>query len=109
MLKKTEYRSPMVVDLTESIWLCTAMPQENHAALRSGFAGCPANPRWNVTKYQAWKVGRQLREALKQGEMVVRSSDRMLIPVKELEKSSDEEVRSKGWIPFFQPKQLQLA
>jgi hypothetical protein len=109
VLKKTEHRSPMVVDLTESIWLCTAMPQENHAALRSGFAGYPANPRWNVTKYQAWKTGRQLREALKQGEMVVRSTDCMLIPAKELDNNSDEEVRSTRWINFFLPKQLQVA
>lgn len=109
MLKKTEHRSPMVVDLTESIWLCTAMPEENHAALRSGFAGYPANPRWNVTKYQAWKAGRQLKEALKHGEMVVRSNDCMLIPAKELDKNSDEEVRSTRWINFFLPKQLQVA
>jgi hypothetical protein len=109
VLEKTEHRSPMLVDLTESIWLCTVMPQENHAALRSGFAGYPANPRWNVTKYQAWKTGRQLKEALKQGEMIVRSSDCMLIPVKELDNTSDEEVRSTRWINFFLPKQLQLA
>lgn len=106
MLKKTEHRSPIVVDLTESIWLCTAVPQENHAALRSGFAGYPANPRWNVAKYQAWKAGRQLKEALKHGDMIVRSTDCMLVPAQDQANSLDEEVRSTQWTDFFSRKIL---
>ena len=53
----------MVVDLTDKVMLRTAIAQENHAALRSGFAGYPPNPRWNAIKFRAWKMGRQLREA----------------------------------------------
>lgn len=89
--------------------LRTAIAQENHAALRSGFAGYPPNPRWNVTKFRAWKTGRQLKEALEHGDMVVRSTDCMLVPAKDQGNSTDEEVRSPQWINFFPPKQLALA
>jgi hypothetical protein len=71
----------MLVDLAEDIWVCTEIPKENHAALRAGFAGYPMNPRWSVTKFRAWKTGREWREALAKGEMVVRSADSMLVPV----------------------------
>jgi len=70
----------MVVELAENILVHTPVPSTGHAALRSGFAGYPANPRWSVTKFRAWKTGRQLREALITGEMVVRPTDLMLIP-----------------------------
>ncbi len=71
----------MVIDLTENVFFHTSLPSVNHAALRSGFVGYPVNPRWNVAKFQAWRTGRQLREALTQGEMMVRSTDSMLVPV----------------------------
>ena len=71
----------MVIDLTENVFVYTSIPTANHPALRSGFVGYPANPRWNVTKFQAWRTGRQLREALARGEMMVRSTDSMLVPV----------------------------
>lgn len=80
MLKGLKYGSPMVVDLTETILVRTAIPQDSHAALRSGFAGYPVNPRWNGTKFRAWKTGRQWRQALTQGKMIVRTTDCMLVP-----------------------------
>lgn len=69
-----------VVDLTEGIYVRTPIPSENHPALRSGFAGYPLNPRWNTTKYRAWKTGRQWRTLLAKEEIVVRPSDSMLVP-----------------------------
>lgn len=83
MLKALDPRSPNVVDLTDKVSVRTAIIQEHQPALRCGFAGHPANPRWNVNKYQAWKAGRQLREALAQGLMEVRQSDSLLVPVSE--------------------------
>lgn len=80
-LKEVIRPNPVVVDLTENILVHIDISQENHAALRSGFAGYPANPRWNINKFRAWKTGRQLREAFAQGQMVVRSTDSMLVPV----------------------------
>lgn len=69
-----------VVDLSKDILLRTTIPLDNHAALRSGFVGYPINPRWNINKVRAWKTGRQLRQALQEGEMIIRSSDSMLVP-----------------------------
>jgi hypothetical protein len=109
VLKNVKPHNPEVVDLTESIMLRTAIARENHAALRSGFAGYPPNPRWNVTKFRAWKTGRQLKEALEHGEMVVRSTDCMLVPAQDQGNSTDEEVRSSQWIDFFSHKKLVLA
>ncbi|MGB7443892.1 MAG: hypothetical protein WA919_22745 [Coleofasciculaceae cyanobacterium] len=83
MSKELKRQDFMVVDLTENVRVDTSIPSVNHAALRSGFAGYPANPRWNVTKFRAWRTGCQLREALVQGEMVVRSIDSMLISADE--------------------------
>lgn len=60
-----------ILELAEGIYIETAIPRENHPAVRSGFAGYPSNPRWNVRKHQAWKQGRQWRQALDQGVMVV--------------------------------------
>jgi hypothetical protein len=54
-------------------------------ALRAGFAGYTANPRWNAVKFHAWKTGRQWRQAYSQGTMVVRSTDSLLVPVEEAE------------------------
>lgn len=68
-----------VVELAEGIYVETAIPRESHPALRSGFAGYPSNPRWNVRKHQAWKQGKQWRHALDKGVMVV--ENQRLIPV----------------------------
>ncbi|MBE9147381.1 hypothetical protein [Coleofasciculus sp. LEGE 07092] len=85
----------MMLDLTENVWVNTLIPSANHAALRSGFAGYPINPRWNAAKFKAWKTGRQWREALDRGEMVVRSTDSMLVPTaKQEEKLTDQGNRS---------------
>jgi hypothetical protein len=64
----------MVVDLTDNLSVNTIIPKENHAALRAGFSGYPANPRWNTSKYLAWKTGAMWRESLAQGRMAVRDS-----------------------------------
>ncbi|MEM8781039.1 MAG: hypothetical protein AAGF26_19715 [Cyanobacteria bacterium P01_G01_bin.49] len=81
MLKKHKNPNLTVVDLTKDILLHTTIPLENHASLRSGFAGYPVNPRWNINKVWAWKTGRQLRQALQEGELIIRSSDSMLVPI----------------------------
>ncbi|ACK67320.1 conserved hypothetical protein [Rippkaea orientalis PCC 8801] len=87
----------MVVDLKNGILFHTNIPPENHAALRSGFAGYPANPRWNIHKFQAWKTGHQLCQALKQGQLVVRSSDCMLVASEdEIEPQSTHQLSNKN-------------
>ncbi len=68
-----------VVDLAEGVYVKTPIPSSSHAALRSGFAHYPANPRWNGSKIHAWSVGRRWRKALSQGKMIVRSADSMLV------------------------------
>lgn len=71
----------IVVDLTDKVSALTSISKPNHAALRSGFVGYPANPRWNTIKFRAWQTGRKWREELAQGKILVRSTDSMLIPV----------------------------
>ncbi|MDJ0662359.1 MAG: hypothetical protein QNJ42_23165 [Crocosphaera sp.] len=80
MKEKDKHPNPTVVDLTQDVLLRTTIPLDNHAALRSGFVGYPINPRWNINKVRAWKTGRQLRQALQEGELIIRSSDSMLVP-----------------------------
>ncbi len=80
MIRKEKNPNLTVVDLTQDILLHTSIPLDNHAALRSGFAGYPINPRWNTNKVRAWKTGRQLRQALHEGELTIRSSDSTLVP-----------------------------
>ncbi len=72
-----------VVDLAEGVYVKTPIPSSSHAALRSGFARYPANPRWNVSKIHAWNVGRRWRNDLNQGKMTVRSADSMLVAATE--------------------------
>ena len=109
MLKIFNGNNPNLVDLTDKVSVRTAISQENHPALRSGFAGYPANPRWNVNKYRAWKAGRQLRDALKQGSMVVRQSDCLLVPATEQEEGVEDKppsrlrgVQLEGWKSLWQ-------
>ena len=66
-----------IVELAEGVYIETAIARENHAALRSGFAGYPSNPRWTVRKYQAWKQGKQWRQSLTDGSMTIQ--DKQLI------------------------------
>lgn len=68
-----------ILELAEGIYIETAIPRESHPAVRSGFAGYPSNPRWNVRKHQAWKQGKQWRQALENGSMVV--ENQRLIPM----------------------------
>lgn len=81
MYNTLKVRNEIIVDLTEKVFIRTIIPKESHAALRSGFAGYPPNPRWNVTKYHAWKKGCQWRENLNKGKMRVRTQDCMLVPI----------------------------
>jgi hypothetical protein len=97
VFKEAKLHNPTVVDLTEDILVYTDIPQDYHAALRSGFAGYPANPRWTVGKFHAWKTGRQLRGNLAQGQMVVRTTDSMLISVHELKHSEVEPSENRLW------------
>ncbi len=80
MERVLEHRDDAVIELTQGVLVRTLIPRENHSALRSGFVGYPANPRWSVTKFRAWRQGRQWREALARQEMKVRASDGMLVP-----------------------------
>ncbi|MGB3236697.1 MAG: hypothetical protein WBB29_00275 [Geitlerinemataceae cyanobacterium] len=67
------------IELTPGIYLQTVFPQEYIPALRSGFSLYPANPRWNALKFQAWKIGRQLRQAHDRGTLMVKSGDRTFL------------------------------
>ncbi len=73
-----------VVKLGESVLARTQLKDAYIPALRAGFAGYPVNPRWSGVKFYAWKKGRQWRQALSRGEMVVRSRDSMLVAIDEV-------------------------
>lgn len=90
MSKVTANRNFTIVELTKGVHVRTLIPLENHSALRAGFAGYTANPRWGAAKFMAWKTGRQWRSALARNEMIVRSTDLMLVPALEQDSSSDE-------------------
>ncbi len=79
-----------VVKLTEGILVRTQLKSAYIPALRSGFAGYPVNPRWSGVKYSAWKTGREWRKALVNGEMVVRSTDSILVSVNQVPDSEEE-------------------
>ena len=85
---KLGQNSLIVADLTENIWIYTNISPENHAALRSGFAGYRANPRWSATKYLAWKQGYQWREELSTGRLTIRQSDSQLVSATETQKTT---------------------
>ena len=115
MYNAVKLRNRMVVELTEKVLVRTTIPKENHAALRSGFAGYPANPRWNVRKYRAWKIGCQWREDLNKGKKIVRSKDSMLVSVVNTEakvgfkKSKSEEETSSPRFCLFPVWAIHLA
>ncbi|ELR96249.1 hypothetical protein [Gloeocapsa sp. PCC 73106] len=94
---KARKNNLIVVELTEKLWIYTEITLENHAALRSGFAGYPANPRWNVTKYLAWKQGYQWREELSQGKLVVSQSNSQLIGATEIKVTSTAKFTFPQW------------
>ena len=97
----------LVVDLNKDVLVSTKISKQNHAALRSGFAGYPPNPQWSTAKYLAWKTGSRLRKALAEGEMTVRSQDRMLVPVgMQEEKPEKESSHSKFFFLFARGKQI---
>jgi hypothetical protein len=68
-----------VVELNPQVLVRTSLPPISHSALRAGFAGYTDNPRWTPLKRQAWKQGRQWREAIAQGQLSVREADGMLL------------------------------
>ena len=94
MLKTLNHHQNTVVDLTEGILVQTTIPRKSHPALRAGFAGYPANPRWNIIKFSAWKTGRKWKEALAKGKMIVRSTDSMLVLATDQEDKLEEELPS---------------
>lgn len=67
------------IELIPGIYLQTLFPEEYIPALRSGFSLYPANPRWSPLKFQAWKTGRQLRQAYDRGILTVQAGDRTLV------------------------------
>ena len=52
------------IELSPGIEIQALVPKEHIPALRAGFALFPANPRWSALKFQAWKSGRRLRQAV---------------------------------------------
>lgn len=77
-----------VVELADDVYIETTIPRESHAALRSGFAGYPSNPRWTVRKFQAWKQGKQWRRAMNEGVMVVENKCLVMAVARPEEKRS---------------------
>ncbi|WP_051358102.1 hypothetical protein [Rubidibacter lacunae] len=75
-----------LVDLGNGIKARTAIPESDRAALRSGFAGYPPNPRWSAAKHCAWRTGTRWRSALQTGDLVVRSRDALLVNPAEVSK-----------------------
>ena len=86
---KQEQNKLKKVQLAEGVFVYTPLDDVCIPALRSGFAGYPVNPRWNAMKFHAWKMGRQWRDAVVRGEMIVRSTDSLLIPIHKTEESTD--------------------
>lgn len=79
MTDKRQQSTFCVVELSPHILARTSLPPISHSALRAGFAGYTDNPRWTPIKRQAWKQGRQWRDALALGQLNVRESDGMLL------------------------------
>lgn len=86
---KQEQTKPKTFQLAEGVLVQTPINEAYIPALRSGFAGYPVNPRWSGVKFHAWKTGRQWRDAVIRGEMIVRSADSMLVSIGETEESAD--------------------
>ena len=84
MAKAISRSNLMLVELDKGVLVRTSIPSENHAALRAGFAGYTANPRWCGSKFVAWRIGRTWRDALESGKLTVRQDDLMLVPSEEV-------------------------
>ncbi|MDJ1182254.1 hypothetical protein [Roseofilum casamattae] len=85
MTQTVKHPTAAVVPLTEAINVRTDISLENLPALRAGFALCPSNPRWNIFKFRAWRLGRQWRYALQSGEMAVCPTRRLLVVASDLQ------------------------
>lgn len=85
-----------IVQLTDGIVIRTQLDDSCIPALRSGFAGYPVNPRWSAVKFRAWKTGQQWRQALQQGEMIVRATDSMLVSIHALKMDTDHPAASQS-------------
>lgn len=72
-----------LVELDKGVLAKTAIPSDNHAALRAGFAGFTSNPRWCASKFVAWRTGKAWKQALEAGQLAVRSTDSLLVPADE--------------------------
>ena len=82
----------VIIELAEGIRAQTSVPVANHSAVRSGFAGHPLNPRWTATKVVAWKTGREWRQGLLEGTLVVRTSDSLLVGATEVVHPHEESI-----------------
>ncbi len=87
---KQENQNLKVVKLAKGILVRTQLKSAYIPALRSGFAGYPVNPRWSGVKFIAWKTGKKWRQAFLNGEMVVRSTDSILVYLDELQDSEEK-------------------
>ncbi|MEB3213138.1 MAG: hypothetical protein VKL39_17435 [Leptolyngbyaceae bacterium] len=83
MNKATNRSNQKCVELADHVYVKTPIPVENHPALRAGFGGYTANPRWCGSKVMAWRTGKAWRTALREGKLVIRESDQMLVPFAE--------------------------
>ena len=102
-MNKIKYqKNELLVDLADNIIAKTIFPTSHHAALRAGFAGYPPNPRWNVSKFKAWKIGKQWQEDFKQGKMMIHPQNKILILTSEYEeeKTKQNELFSKECFKF---------
>ncbi|MDB9313324.1 hypothetical protein PN462_09455 [Spirulina sp. CS-785/01] len=88
LFNRPEYNNPArksqahrIIELSDNVKVQTEIKTENVPALRAGFAGYPRNPRWNATKFYAWKTGCQWRNALDTGEMTICSDNAVLTTV----------------------------
>lgn len=63
-----------IVDLSAQVKVRTQLDATYIPALRSGFAGYPMNPRWNVAKLRAWRLGCQWRHDLATGSLALHDS-----------------------------------
>ena len=90
---RTHSATPLVtIELAEGIRAQTSIPVGNHSAVRSGFAGHPLSPRWTATKVVAWKTGREWRQGLLDGTLVVRTSDLLLVAATEVTHPQEESI-----------------
>ena len=109
MLKTINQQESTVADLAEGVKVNTSIPSAHHAALRCGFAGYPLNPRWNGQKVYAWNTGRQLKQGLFTGEMVIRATDSMIVPAWQQNHHSDTEPTPKATVRLWGGYQLKFG